>query len=453
MRLAVAAVALLAACRGDHARAERRDEPVAKSSLVPYLPQSPDGAEEMRGLDTRIMIHASEPASEIAFLLDRATYRSRLEDYQAALAKTAALVATTPDDIDAWSLRESALAAVHDFAGARAALAHEQRPDVDRGRWRDQQTSLDEATGARKAALIARSDAAKAYPNPVSLTQQAAALALDGQFDVALSLIPLAAGKLHDNSPELFAWLLFQWGRIYEQKGDLAAARQFYVHACARLPGYLEATTHLAQTAIATGDIADAKQIVTDALADEDDRAHYAQVGAGALAAGSGHAKPDAATASNRGGGSAAAHDDAASASLADALTAHPHHPALLELAAQLGLRPVADARAEWERYVAALPLAFSDHAARFYLGAGKDPRRALVLAAQNLANRDVPEARALVVEAALAAGDTAAACDAAASLVAAPLRAHRFMAWRAFVACGRSADADRLAKDLGITP
>lgn len=111
------------------------------------------------------------------------------------------------------------------------------------------------------------------------------------------------------------------------------------------------------------------------------------------------------------------------------------------------------EARAGWERYLKALPLAFSDHAARYYVAAGKDPARALVLAKQNLANRDTHEARALVVEAALAANDPKTACDAAAPLAGADaLRPERFAAWKALSACGRKAEADRLARDLGIT-
>ncbi|MEO6774756.1 MAG: hypothetical protein ABI467_17405, partial [Kofleriaceae bacterium] len=166
----------------------------------------------------------------------------------------------------------------------------------------------------------------------------------------------------------------------------------------ARLPGYVEANAHLAQTMMLTGDTAGAKQVVSAAL--QTDR-----------------------------------------------------HPALLDLAAQLGLGSVEAARAGWERYLAALPKAFSDHAARFYLGAGKDPKRALELAQANLANRDVPEARELVVRAALATGDTTTACQVAAPLADAALRADRFTAWQAFSRCGRTADADRLAKALGITP
>src|SRR5262249_11985825 len=127
------------------------------------------------------------------------------------------------------------------------------------------------------------------------------------------------------------------------------------------------------------------------------------------------------------------------------------HHPAVLELAAQLGLGSVDDARAAWERYVTALPLAFADHAARFYLGIGRDPQRALALAKTNFANRPSTEARALLVKAALAAGATVDACTAATPLANAPTRAARFQAWLALGACGRRDEAAQVAAVLGL--
>jgi thioredoxin-like negative regulator of GroEL len=392
---ALVAAALILACRGDRGEPHAGSGSAAVASVVPALPRSTNGADELRMISERVERNADRPGIAIAALLDRATYLGHLDDYRDAVARSATWIAQAPDDIDAWRTRVRALSAVHEFAAARAALATVQKLATTPYDWTELASNLDEATGPREHVLA---EHAAAAPNAINLTRYAASLALAGRIDEAIALIPRAAHAIRDNSALLFAWLLFQWGRLYEQNGDLAAARQFYAQACTRLPGYLEATAHLAQTSIATGDTAGAKRVVAAALAD------------------------------NR-------------------------QPTLLELAAQLGIAPVADARAEWERYVAALPLAFADHAARFYLGVGADPKRALALAAQNLANRDVPEARALVVEAALAAGDSAAACAAVDALRAAPLRAHRFMAWRALVACGRSADADRLAKELGISP
>jgi len=374
-------VLALIACRGKHARhdaAPHGSDPIVQ--VVPKLPISEDGVAELRELDRRIEIH--EGRERIGFLLQRATLRGRVEDYQRALAESAALVAASPTN-EAWLVRAQALSHAHEFAKAREALAH-----VPASLRKEPELAIAESTGDPQA-LSQREELAKVLPNPTNLTLYAASLAAAGRFDEAIALVPRAAAAVRDNPPELLAWLLFQWGRIYEQKGELAAAREFYAAAHARVPGYVEATAHLAQTMIATGDAAGARALIAAALVD------------------------------NR-------------------------HPSLLELAAP------DEAKREWDRYVAALPLAFSDHAARFYLT--RDPVQALALAGTNLANRDTREARALFVEAALAAHDPAAACGAVQPLVESGVRAHRFQAWRALSQCGRRADADRLAAELGIT-
>ena len=367
-------------CRAKHAHRDAAVAPTpAVVSVVPKLPMSEDGVAELHELDRRIEIH--EGRERVGFLLQRASLRGRLEDFQRALAESAALVAASPAD-DTWLLRAQALAAVHEFAKAREALAHVSAPLRV-----DPELAIAEATGDPQA-LANREALAKTLPNATNLTLLAANLAVAGRYDEAIAVVPRAAAAVRDNPPELLAWLLFQWGRVYELKGELAAAREFYAAAHARVPGYVEATAHLAQTMIATGDPAGANKLVEAAL-------------------------------------------------VAD------RHPSLLELA-----HPD-DAKREWDRYVAALPLAFSDHAARFYLG--RDPAHALELARANLANRDTREARALVVEAALAARDATAACAVVQPLIDSRVRAQRFWAWRALAQCGRRADADRLAAELGI--
>ncbi|MEO8843693.1 MAG: tetratricopeptide repeat protein [Kofleriaceae bacterium] len=397
MQRFVVAVALVMACRGDHAKSNATTVSAGVASIVPKLGISEDGVVELRALDRRIELHRSEPIHEIGLLLLRATYRGHVEDYQAAEQMSAELVATT-NILTTWDIRTRVLTAIHDFSAAREALIHVKKLSLSDDQWIELSTAIDEAAGRRDRSIPARAEGAKRWPSATNLTVYAASLAFLGQFDAGIALIPKAAKSINDNSPETFAWLLFQWGRLYEQKGDFASARAFYQAAHDRLPGYVEANAHLALTMISTGDTAGAKRVVADAL------------------------KTD-------------------------------QQPSLLELAAQLGIGPVEAARAEWERYVTTLPKAFADHAARFYLGVGKNPQRALELARINLANRDVPEARELVIQAALAAGDTAAACEVAGPLIDAPLRAHRFAAWQAFSRCGRTDEANRLAKDLGITP
>lgn len=395
MKWIVVALAL-GACHGDHDDAGR-SRPASVVSVVPKLPRSEDGVAELRAIDRRIETHRDDPREEIALLLERATYRGRLDDYRELLARSAAWVAAAPDLPDAWTLRIRALSAVHEFTEARTALDQLERLAKDESAWRWLETTLDEATGHLERSAPVREADAKRTPNPMSLTQWAASLALTGRVADAIAVIPRAAATIHDNSPELLSWLLFQWGRLYELDGQLAAARQLFEAARARLPT-LEATSHLASTLIATGDAAGAKRLLDAALVDD-------------------------------------------------------RHPELLGIAAQLDNARIAEATAAWERYVAAFPKAFGDHAARFYLATGTNATRALELADANLANRDTREARALVVEAALAADRPAEACAVVGPLTEpAAVRTQRFTAWRALARCGRTDEADRLAGELGIT-
>ena len=68
-------------------------------------------------------------------------------------------------------------------------------------------------------------------------------------------------------------------------------------------------------------------------------------------------------------------------------------------------------ARDGYEGWLSKFPLAFADHACEFYLGAGKNPKRALELGSANLANRKTKRAYGLAIEAAEAAEDIELAC------------------------------------------
>lgn len=395
IRLLVA-IALLAACRSE--RTLRKDAgPVpasrvsdVRTSLVPAMPRTDDGATAARALDREIEILAADKWRLIPLLLERAALRGDVEDYERALRESAAFVAAGPDNETALRLRAQTLLRVHRFADAKVTIA-ELAKHVHPSTLVDMQASLDDATGAADKALAARAQAAKDAPSPQTLTLYAATLAAAGRTDEALALLPDATKDVRTNTPQFVGWLLFQWGRIYEQRGEMVAARDFYRESFARMPGSVETVEHLAGTLIATGDSVAAKTLATAALAE------------------------------NR-------------------------HPTLFALAGN-----VDEAAKEWERYVKALPEAFSDHAARFYLAAGKNPKRALELARANFGYRDTHASRALLVEAALAAGDPAGACAVVEPFLTAGTKAERFTAWKALGACGRTDEAETLGHELGI--
>jgi tetratricopeptide (TPR) repeat protein len=393
-----AALAVLVAfgCRGNATRHDAGPAvgPVAPVSpvgpvvsIVPPLPASPDPAEAMRTLDARIAAHVTEPDQEIELLLQRAALRGRLEDYTEALARSSAWVKAEPTNAAAWAQRASALARVHRFAAARAAIASGQPFTRDPNMWTGLVATIDEATGDLASSGAFREDQATRYPNPNTLTLWAGHLAIAGRIPEALAVMSRAAAAIRDNPASLLNWVLFQWGRIYELAGEPAKARSFFAAAHARLPT-LEATAHLAQAMLASG--GDPSELVRDALARDPSPELYALAG------------------------------------------------------------KTEDARRAWERYLAAFPEAFADHAARFYLAAGADPQRALALARLDFANRPTLEARALLVEASLAARSPDA-CTIVDPLITSQLRPQLFIAWRALGRCDRTIDARALARQLGI--
>ena len=103
-----------------------------------------------------------------------------------------------------------------------------------------------------------------------------------------------------------------------------------------------------------------------------------------------------------------------------------------------------------WERYVAALPDAFADHAARFYLGTDEAGPRARARAHRLRKSATRLASRALVVEAALAAGDAASACAVVEPLVSGAPSGAPIRCLEGALACGRNAEADRLAASWG---
>ncbi len=391
--------ALLTGCGGDRDRAAPPPPPPqpatsAPAADLPKLPSSPDGVAELRVIDAdveRLRTDIPNRPSFVNVLLGRAGLTQALGDYTEAVEVTQRWVTASPVELAAWKARAQTLARVHRFTAAREALDHVKTLGGP-GDWEESAATLDEATGHPELATPLREQRAGMQDRPEVITMLGVNLALRGKVTEAIALIPKAAAAARDNSPVNFAWLNFQWGRFYEQAGQLARARDLFAEAHRRMPSYLEAIVHLAQTMTATG--------------------------------------------------------QDPTALIAEALRANPH-PELLALAGKTG-----EAKAGWERYLAALPEAFSDHAARFFLGVGADPARALVLARANLANRDSTEARSLAVEAALAAGAPAEACaivDPLLDPARGALRAQQFVGWRALSACGRKADADRIAARLGI--
>lgn len=228
-------------------------------------------------------------------------------------------------------------------ARVRAALHRfaEALPDADA----PLRASILTATG-RAADIVPQLEAEAArHPGYASHGALANAYAAAGRLDDADRMYAAALADLDTTLPFPYAWIAFARGLMWnEQGGDRARGKAFYVEALDYLPQFAAANIHLAEIELAEGDRASATARLERVLASTDE-------------------------------------------------------PEALALLGQ-----TERARQRFEALLARQPLAFADHAAEFYLGAGANPARAWELAQLNLANRPTPRAFALAMR---AAGDT----------------------------------------------
>lgn len=262
---------------------------------------------------------------------------------------------------DAHLLRAHALAALHRFDEAHAALVAATNTGADVGHAAE---AIRVAQGDHHAALRSRIDRANAYPSFASLADLAPVLIADGRFTEADAALVDALEHYRDVSPYTVAWTQFQRGVLWgEAVGDDVAAEALYRDAIRLVPDYVTAHVHLAEIEASTSRLDDALDRLR-ALRTVDDPEPTAR-----LAEFLAEVNPSAAAAET------------------------------------------ADAHVRWDALVAVEPFAFADHAAEFYLGAGDAPERALELAQLNLANRTIDRAYELAIDAALAVGDDQLAC------------------------------------------
>jgi tetratricopeptide (TPR) repeat protein len=198
--------------------------------------------------------------------------------------------------------------------------------------------------------------------------------------------------------------LYFQDGLLEQKLGSATRARELFQAAHDRLPCYPQATGHLASILDATGQRDQAIELLRTVIKNSDDPEFVGQLAATLKADGK--------------------NDEAA----------------------ELHKR----AADRYDELVKKYPLAFSDHAARFWLLPDGDPKRALALAQVNLKNRQTVDALRLVLDASLAANDTALACKTGETLLARPFvtAPSRVAASKAFMACGQK---ERGEKELAI--
>ena len=305
----------------------------------------------------------------------RGQFLGRIADYERAEQIAEQLVREAPTDPVSFLTRAQARSTFHRFAEALADVEEAERRGLHGQRVESLRAAIFEATGHYDEALVVRQRAARARLDIRSLGAEASVRSGRGEIEEAERLFVEAPQHYRDVSPFPVAWLYFQQGSMWMREGSLERARELFEAAHQRLPAYAAAQGHLAEVEAALGRHERAIELLRPLAQTSDDPDYAAQLA--------------------RILGEAGQAEEA-------------HH-----------WRAAAAAR--YAELIALHPEAFADHAAEFWLAAGGDPQEALALAQTNLRVRRTPRAYELVLQAALAAGESAAACDAASHTGALP--------------------------------
>lgn len=339
------------------------------ASLEPPVPvygrRTTPGDLAVRNLDAQIRGHeklvdarpddASARTRLVGLLLDRGTFLGVVADLEAAQGHAETLVSSA-SSAEHLVTRARARGALHRFAEALADLDAAESLGLDARLTRDARASALQALGRYDEARPLRELSARERPSPSSLGALATLKGELGELDEASRLFAEALSRHENPTPFPVAWLFFEEGRAYERAGQIARAKRLYESALERVPAYAHAAAHLAALVPPQRAVPLLEVVV------------------------------------------ARADDPSYAAALGEALTRQGLDGAPL----------VTKARAGFEALEQKHRAAFADHAARFWLGPGRDPARALALAREHTKARPVAESFELALEALDAAGSTA---------------------------------------------
>ncbi|KGT79547.1 hypothetical protein MA20_11770 [Bradyrhizobium japonicum] len=250
------------------------------------------------------------------------------------------------DDTSRAALVQAEVAsAAHRFEDARSHLARAAQIGAPLDAVKRQALAIDQACGVElDAVLVARRGLATASGRLEDLIPLGAVLADLERFAEADSVYRQALSSYDDVSPFPLAWTCFQLGMLWGELvsiPDPGLAACWYQRAIGYLPGYVKARVHLAEIYASLGRTSDAQVLLLPALSSHDPEVRWR---------------------------------------FADVLVAQGR----LEEAS----RQLEAARFGFDQILGKHPLAFADHAAEFYAGAGNDLQRAFKLVRTNVANR-----------------------------------------------------------------
>ncbi len=357
LRLTAASLLVLVACGGAPVSVRTTDPGIALANLDATI----EARERSRASDA-----ARTVPELIDLLLQRGQFRGRVSDYERAAALANEWAAREPDP-RALLARARTQATLHRFTPALADLERAAVLGADADVLDGVRAAIWQALGRYDEALRIRRRLVRLRADVSAIGAEAAVLAEQGRPAEAAPRFRDAREAYRDASPFALAWLEFQEGRMWMRLGDLARARACLTAAHERMPAYAAATGHLGEVEAALGHTARAIELLTAAAEGAEDPDPAAQL--------------------------ARVLDDAGRTREAE--------------------RWRERAASAYGELLARHGDAFADHAAEFWLAAGRDPARALLLSRRNAALRPTPWALELVARAAAASGDSQAACRA----------------------------------------
>ena len=278
----------------------------------------------------------------------------RIADYERASEIADQLVRDSPGDARALVARARTRAGFHRFSEALSDVDRAEQLSLDAETANSERAAIFQALGRYDEALALRKDAALRRPSFENLAAIVGLHAERGEVEAAERQYAQSRSQYRGVSPFPLALLDFQMGRMWMDENRLDEARRSFEAARRRVPAYAQAQGHLAEVETQLGETASAVHRLRSLAVSADDPDYAAQ---------------------------------------------------LARILRENGRKGESwhwrgGAAARYDELIASYPEAFADHAAEFWLAAGADPDKALLLAKMNLEVRNTPRARRLLAQA-----------------------------------------------------
>ena len=278
----------------------------------------------------------------------------RIADYQRAEEIAEQLVRDAAADGTAFVARARMRAVFHRFTDALDDVDRAERLSLDAETASRERAAIFQALGRYDEALAIREEAADRQASFENVAALVGLHAERGEIDAAERTYVDSRRRYRGVSPFPLALLDFQLGLMWMSEGRWNDARTSFDAARRRVPAYAPAQGHLAEVEAELGGIESAVARLYPLAVSSDDPDYAAQL----------------------------------ARILDEAGRAH-------ESRHWCGL-----AAARYDELIASYPEAFADHAAEFWLAAGADPEKALLLARMNVEVRKTPRSFRLLAQA-----------------------------------------------------